>query len=152
MLGIRFTDRMTAATQSTRTHASRGPCSRCVRLGPPTHHDERAPPLQVTKVLNIKTHLVTDRSGRVTELCGPFDMEGHRGDDTRHYMLDFHRLFPPEPPDDAARGNPCLYRFLRPELVRQSPVPLSSDAFSAVGAKSDEKAVRSAAPSRAANG
>ena len=28
---------------------------------------------------------------------GPTDIEGHRGRDNRYYMIDFARLFPPEP-------------------------------------------------------
>ena len=32
-----------------------------------------------------------------TLLFGPFDIEGHRGTDGRVYLLDFHRVFPPEP-------------------------------------------------------
>lgn len=43
------------------------------------------------------------------------------------YVLDTHRLFPPEEPIDKK----CyLYRLLRPELVKNNPVPLSGDSFS----------------------
>jgi hypothetical protein len=41
---------------------------------------------------------LSSSSSSVVELCGPFDLEGHRGTDGRLYLLDFARLCPPEPP------------------------------------------------------
>ena len=82
--------------------------------------------------LNLKPHHVMDKSGKQTLLHGPFDIEGHRGTDGRVYLLDFHRVFPPEPVQASAHlqlKNAHLYRLLRPELVRSNERPLSSDAF-----------------------
>src|SRR5688572_22174624 len=44
-------------------------------------------------------------------------------------MLDFARLFPPEPPVAEFKAS-FLVRLLRVELVRAQPTPLCSDAFS----------------------
>mgnify|MGYP001145372330 CR=1 FL=1 len=51
---------------------------------------------QLAKTLNLKGH----QSGLTNSkfLYGPCDMEGHRGIDQRLYLLDLHRLFPPEKP------------------------------------------------------
>lgn len=55
----------------------------------------------------------------------------------RLYVVDCARLFPCEPPDRHFK-NGHLYRMLRPELVRENPVPLSSDAYLPL-AKHDKK-------------
>eukprot|EP01087_Luapelamoeba_hula_P010090 TRINITY_DN2656_c0_g1_i1.p1 TRINITY_DN2656_c0_g1~~TRINITY_DN2656_c0_g1_i1.p1 ORF type:complete len:1242 (+),score=212.82 TRINITY_DN2656_c0_g1_i1:20-3745(+) len=80
----------------------------------------------VGRRLNLRTHI----AGRiVTKYIGvPGDIEGHLGKDQRFYVIDFSRLFPPEPP--TLQGS-FLYRLLRQELVQQSPKPLCADAFSA---------------------
>lgn len=50
---------------------------------------------RVAKKLNIKGHPV----GLLKKvLFGPGDLEGHCGEDNRYYVLDFARLYPPEPP------------------------------------------------------
>ena len=102
---------------------------------------------RIAAVLNLKGHYVTDASGKQTFLFGPFDIEGHRGDDGRAYLLDFHRTFPPEPPHASQHlphlKKPALVRMLRPELVRNHPAPLSSDAFMRGGA-AEEAEVESA--------
>lgn len=59
----------------------------------------------------------------------PADIEVHRGTDGRYYMLDFARLWPPEVPTQGLQAS-FLIRKMRPELVRSSPKPLCSDAFS----------------------
>ncbi len=66
-----------------------------------------------------------------TRICLAADVEAHRGHDGRLYLLDFGRLFPPEAPKQG-ETNPrkIFYCLLRPELVKRSDVPLSSDAFS----------------------
>ena len=82
--------------------------------------------------LNLKPHYVQDKSGKQTLLYGPFDIEGHRGTDGRVYLVDFHRVFPPEPTQASTHlqlKNAHLYRLLRPELVRSNEKPLSSDAY-----------------------
>lgn len=56
------------------------------------------------------------------------------------YVLDFARYMPPQPPSGKWGGS--LYELLRPELVKQSPVPLSPDAFSPMGHPDDAKECR----------
>lgn len=88
---------------------------------------------QLASKLNLMGHMVHG-----TKVFGPADLEGHRGKDGRFYMLDFSRTFPPECPKRAAEDGPLgqvearaiFYKLLRPELVRRSDIPLSSDAFS----------------------
>ena len=72
---------------------------------------------------------------RDVELWFAADVEGHRGADGRHYLLDLARVFPPEAPRraphlpgaaaaaSAGRGNASgsrtiFWRLLRPEFVR----------------------------------
>jgi hypothetical protein len=52
-------------------------------------------------ILNLKSHLVAGKN-----VYGPADIEGHRGQDGRFYLLDFARLCPPEPPAmlETAKG------------------------------------------------
>jgi len=59
----------------------------------------------------------------------PADLEAHIGTDGKAYLLDFSRVFPPEPPRAEIQGS-HLFRLLRPELVRSNEVPLCSDASS----------------------
>jgi hypothetical protein len=47
-------------------------------------------------------------------------------------VVDLARVFPPELPILGVKGS-FLYRLLRPEFVKEYPVPLSSDAFSSWG-------------------
>jgi hypothetical protein len=46
--------------------------------------------------LNLKMHGVGP--GGVAQICGPADIEGHRGKDGLYYVVDTARLFPPEAP------------------------------------------------------
>ena len=48
-------------------------------------------------------------------------------------MCDLARTFPPQAPHPGHPPGAHLYQQLRPELVRGSPLPLSSDAFSRMG-------------------
>lgn len=82
---------------------------------------------QCANILNIKPHMA-GRGERV-KVYSPADLEGHLGTDANFYLLDFSRVFPPEPPNKNIKGS-HLFRLLRPELVRSNPVPLCSDAFS----------------------
>eukprot|EP01105_Mastigella_eilhardi_P027289 TRINITY_DN8340_c0_g1_i1.p1 TRINITY_DN8340_c0_g1~~TRINITY_DN8340_c0_g1_i1.p1 ORF type:complete len:943 (+),score=171.83 TRINITY_DN8340_c0_g1_i1:238-2829(+) len=96
--------------------------------------------------INIAEHWVGDKAAR---LCGPADLEGHVGKDGLLYLLDFARVFPPEAPldDGSFVQRYTLFKLLRPELVKQNLVPLSSDAFSGFryqGDASDEAAVSEA--------
>lgn len=81
---------------------------------------------QISSMLNLMGHNVHG-----TKINGPADLEGHRGHDGRLYLLDFSRVFPPEAPaPGAADPKAIFHRLLRPELVKRSDIPLSSDAFS----------------------
>eukprot|EP00339_Tiarina_fusa_P030413 CAMPEP_0117014872 /NCGR_PEP_ID=MMETSP0472-20121206/11985_1 /TAXON_ID=693140 ORGANISM="Tiarina fusus, Strain LIS" /NCGR_SAMPLE_ID=MMETSP0472 /ASSEMBLY_ACC=CAM_ASM_000603 /LENGTH=550 /DNA_ID=CAMNT_0004718541 /DNA_START=963 /DNA_END=2618 /DNA_ORIENTATION=- len=92
---------------------------------------------QCGKVLNLKGHLAGIGEDKKF-IYGPCDLEGHLGHDGRLYAIDLARLFPPETPKQSIKGG-FLYRLLRPELVRQFPKPLSSDAFTMFGAHDAEK-------------
>eukprot|EP01105_Mastigella_eilhardi_P009703 TRINITY_DN2284_c0_g3_i5.p1 TRINITY_DN2284_c0_g3~~TRINITY_DN2284_c0_g3_i5.p1 ORF type:complete len:849 (-),score=229.70 TRINITY_DN2284_c0_g3_i5:89-2314(-) len=83
----------------------------------------------VARLLNLKGHMVGPPNNRQL-IYGPCDIEVHRAMDGRVYVIDTARLFPPEPP---IRAGAHLYYLLRPELVKKSKVPLSSDAFSMFG-------------------
>lgn len=55
---------------------------------------------------------------------------------SKYVAIDLARIFPPEPPSvgkEQGLKRPHLFRLLRPELVRISPFPLSSDAFTGFG-------------------
>src|SRR5262245_34355686 len=87
---------------------------------------------QAGQKLNLQLHvagLFTPPDG--FQYAAPGDIEGHLGYDSRFYVLDFARTFPPEARlkgDPEERGAP-LYKLLRPELVRLNLVPLNPDAF-----------------------
>ena len=65
------------------------------------------------------------------------DVEGHRGDDGRYYILDLARSFPPENPTASKQPQAAMYRLLRPELLQllkaDGGQPLSSDAYTRWG-------------------
>lgn len=85
--------------------------------------------------LNLKRHTVFSRSEAVDkEIYGPFDLEGHRSNDGRFYVIDLSRLYPPEavPQGDSAKKQNALAYRLRPEFVSRYARPLSSDGFSRV--------------------
>lgn len=96
---------------------------------------------QLATVLNLREHSVRDAQGAAQQVALAFDTEGHRGRDYRYYLIDLHRLFPPEPvwrqragdasPAAAARPEAglMLVRMMRPELVRASDRPLVNDVF-----------------------
>lgn len=118
--------------------------------------DTRAAALmeRAARALNLAKHPVRARARRGFRqepvwLHMPCDMEVHRckiQDVDRHYVVDFARLFPAQPPASmleklSTRGSPSrvkhhvatsnhLVHRLRPELVQASTTPLSSDAFS----------------------
>lgn len=75
--------------------------------------------------MNLREHLVCD-----VNIVGAGDIEVHKGLDGRNYVLDFARTFPPEAPRPGENPQSIFYRLLRPELVRNYRIPLSSDAFS----------------------
>eukprot|EP01130_Rhizamoeba_saxonica_P012948 TRINITY_DN5500_c0_g3_i1.p1 TRINITY_DN5500_c0_g3~~TRINITY_DN5500_c0_g3_i1.p1 ORF type:complete len:1652 (-),score=317.01 TRINITY_DN5500_c0_g3_i1:577-5034(-) len=77
------------------------------------------------EVLNLKGHLVSGQ-----KLYSAGDLEGHIGRDGRFYLLDFARIFPPEPFSNRESARDAMVKLLRPELVRDFKSPLSSDAYS----------------------
>lgn len=79
-------------------------------------------------ILNVAQHVVGPDSSTKT-VHSACDLEGHVSSDGRAVLLDFARAMPPEPPTKRNRAS-IFYRMLRPELVRRSPVPLSSDSYS----------------------
>ena len=81
--------------------------------------------------LNLQGHYAGSSADTADHryLYAPCDIEGHIGVDGRSYVVDLHRLLPPEAPT-RKNSTEFLYRLLRPEFVRSYPKPLSSDAFS----------------------
>ena len=78
--------------------------------------------------LNLKPHVCGVASDKkLLYTCG--DMEIHLGRDSRYYVLDAARLFPPTEPMGFA-GNETLYNLFRPSFLKGFEKPLSSDAFS----------------------
>ncbi|KAL6045370.1 Clu domain-containing protein [Balamuthia mandrillaris] len=100
---------------------------------------------KMAKQLNLKKH-VCGLPGDSKEMYTPLDLEVHKGQDDRLYVIDCHRLFPPEAPlpllkaftnntiskdEKECKASTFLTRLLRPEFVRSySPAPLCNDAFS----------------------
>ncbi|KYQ91377.1 hypothetical protein DLAC_08332 [Tieghemostelium lacteum] len=90
---------------------------------------------RISKILNLREHEVGLKQ---TKIYGPGDIEIHEGRDGRFYMIDFARCFPPEYPltfkpkknGSDKVGREIFYSMLRPELLRESEKPLSSDALS----------------------
>jgi Clustered mitochondria len=70
----------------------------------------------LAKQLNLAPHSVSttvnSKTADVT-LYTPVDMEAHRGTDGRVYLLDFHRLFPPQTPIQAVKCSHLVW-LLRP--------------------------------------
>ena len=81
--------------------------------------------------LNLKPHMVGWSKAKLMYSAG--DVEGHKGTDGRHYLLDFSRSMPPV--DPALCSSPALnghlYMLFRREFVKAYRTPLCSDGFSA---------------------
>jgi len=86
----------------------------------------------ISSKLNLKGHWV-ERSGSKYFMYLATDVEYHDGYDGKHYLVDLSRLMPPEYFEEMTVPGQHLFRLLRPELVRENEVPLSSDAFSGFG-------------------
>lgn len=83
------------------------------------------------RLLNLKVHPVMTRDQSTVQLMATCaDIEVHRVD-ARFYMLDTHRVMPPQLPD--GRKGSFLYNLFRPSFVARYPVPLCSDGFSVFG-------------------
>lgn len=66
---------------------------------------------QIAGKLNLAKHWV-GFGDKKRQIYGPTDIEGHRGRDGRYYLVDFARLFPPEPKrhaDEPAKRGRHLY-------------------------------------------
>jgi tetratricopeptide (TPR) repeat protein len=85
---------------------------------------------KAARILNLASHTIAGQ-----RIHSAYDVEGHEANG-KYYLLDLARTFPPELPLDEERAswppNAFLYRLLRPELVKKSSVPLSSDAGNVV--------------------
>lgn len=94
---------------------------------------------QAAARLNLKGHMAgVNRAKSRQFLYGPADIEGHRSwQDSRYYVLDFARVFPPTAEADVLKT--FLYRLFRPEFIKTYSTPLSSDAFSPFGGPENEK-------------
>ncbi|PRP83340.1 hypothetical protein PROFUN_09321 [Planoprotostelium fungivorum] len=80
--------------------------------------------------LNLAPHQVRNTSPEHI-FYTPVDLEVHVGSDGRFYMIDFSRMFPPETPRvESKMGH--MFRLLRPEFVKNYPIPLCSDAHSRI--------------------
>lgn len=90
----------------------------------------------VAKRLNLKRHIFSD-----VAISGPVDIEVHKGEDDRLYVIDVARLMPPEAPDLTLIPHPRsnYFKLLRPCLVFKNNLPLSSDAFSGFGRNNEEE-------------
>ena len=78
--------------------------------------------------LNLKGHQLVGQDGTKGQFWTPFDLEVHRSSDPSdtksRYIIDLSRLFPSAQHNE---GLDYLYRLFRPELVKRSRVPISSD-------------------------
>jgi len=81
----------------------------------------------IAQTLNLKLHSIKGDKSNTEIICS--DVEGHFGIDRNYYLVDTTRLFPPEVPLQK-NSNEHLFTFLRPELVRTSPIPINNDCFS----------------------
>mmetsp|Transcript_93787 Transcript_93787/g.268453 ORF Transcript_93787/g.268453 Transcript_93787/m.268453 type:complete len:1190 (-) Transcript_93787:209-3778(-) len=63
------------------------------------------------------------------------DVQVHRGDDKRLYVLNVSNIFPPDLP--APNTNQMITNKMRPELVEHSATPLTSDAYRPHNSTSD---------------
>lgn len=79
--------------------------------------------------LNLTHHLMWDGARQqLHALSSCVDIEVHRGQDGRLYLIDAARAMPPTTPVPMLRG--CnLYRLFRPEFVAKYPKPLCPDAY-----------------------
>jgi len=94
--------------------------------------------IQASEKLNLRGHLVGFNEQIL--IYGPCDIEGHLSDvDKNYYLCDFARVMPPQYKFKKDSHPTQLYELLRPELVKSNPVPLSSDALTAMGSNDPKK-------------
>jgi len=79
--------------------------------------------------LNLKPHYCGMFKGETKRLYSCADIEGHKAEDGRFYLLDFSRTLPPVKPEPR-HWNGHLYRLFRQEFVVNYHTRLCSDGFS----------------------
>jgi hypothetical protein len=86
--------------------------------------------------LNLAAHAVKGSEDLIAKtLQVGCDVRGYIGADGRRYLMNFRRAFPPEHPKCTPHLRPeprdmsIMWRFLRPQLVKRNPSPLSADAL-----------------------
>eukprot|EP01119_Soliformovum_irregulare_P004567 TRINITY_DN1561_c1_g1_i3.p1 TRINITY_DN1561_c1_g1~~TRINITY_DN1561_c1_g1_i3.p1 ORF type:complete len:907 (+),score=307.61 TRINITY_DN1561_c1_g1_i3:36-2756(+) len=85
------------------------------------------------KMLNLKEEVVSNTAkDSQTLLHISCDIEGHKGKDGRFYLVDTARVFPPLTPNPKEKGS-FLVNLMRPEFLKNNPIPLCSDSFSGFG-------------------
>lgn len=118
--------------------------------------------LEASEGLNLKRHYVINGKSKQGELkrilwfivssffsskgeleiASCVDLEGHKGSDSRFYLLDFSRTFPPAFKDSELREAHDkywpYYHMLRSESVLKSQHALSADAFSNFNSRGGE--------------
>jgi len=89
----------------------------------------------MSKKLNLCRHSIQAfKDLNPKQIWASADLRGYKGEDGVYCLLNFWRMMPPEFPNFAAhltsapRDMSIFWRFLRPELVRLYPEPLSADA------------------------
>ncbi len=103
---------------------------------------------EVCTNIGLKKHFVIDGRDPLTrrecsnvEITSPIDLEGHKGNDGRYYLVDCSRLMPPafkfnaEPFDRYWQ----FYAGLRPEFLSYYGKPLNPDALSPFSSISSAK-------------
>ena len=74
------------------------------------------------EILNIKPHMAGLSSSERKLLFSAADVEGHKGEDERYYLVDFSRTFPcvkPEKTDGTMKKGLNLTSLFRPEFVKK---------------------------------
>lgn len=82
----------------------------------------------VSQELNLKDHkILAGGAARIISIGS--EVQGHKCEDKRRYILNLGRIMPPDLPTG---GSDITTKLLRPEFVHAYSVPLSSDAFSSI--------------------
>ena len=85
------------------------------------HGENRKAPISQTPHLYWRKHTI----------IGPGDIELHRGNDGKIYVIDVARLMPPDL--EPTKKSSIFYQHFRPEFIKWYKKPLSSDAYSRFG-------------------
>eukprot|EP01102_Stenamoeba_stenopodia_P013206 TRINITY_DN4255_c0_g2_i1.p1 TRINITY_DN4255_c0_g2~~TRINITY_DN4255_c0_g2_i1.p1 ORF type:complete len:961 (+),score=234.00 TRINITY_DN4255_c0_g2_i1:195-3077(+) len=93
------------------------------------YHDEYEYFTNQMRIAAAKLNLKPHKTPSGSSIYSAIDIEGHRGQDGKFYLIDFARAFPP------AKTNPKftnghIYQLLRPEFVRKYCKPLCPDTYS----------------------